>query len=131
GASGASRLWVRDAAPGVRVAPERLHGEGARGEHDVASVVGAGRVPRALVAVLGARAVVPRVEVGVRDGLRVLVAADDRDAVERARGARVHVVRAAGPGLRVGDVREVGVRDRVAEAVARGAVPRAVLDAEL
>src|SRR5581483_9480937 len=59
------------------------------------------------------------------DGLGVLVAAHDADAVEVARGAGVDEVLAAAPELRVGDVGEVGVGDHVA---ARGhaAVPGAV-----
>src|SRR5437867_12699551 len=78
--------------PAIVVAPGRLHGEGPRRE--VRVVLG---LPDALVGVLVAVLVVPgRVAVlideGVRHRLCILVAREDRHAVEQTRVARVHRV---------------------------------------
>src|SRR5436309_2817132 len=72
------------------VAPQRLHGELTAAERDVLRV----RRPGALVAVLAPRCVEPAVlprgdVVRIGDGLCVLVAGDDRPAVEDAVTERV------------------------------------------
>src|ERR1700756_2883012 len=83
------------AAVGV-VGPGRLDGEAARAQGDVLRGPGAGTDPRALVAVLVARAVDPagrRVWVG--QGLGVLMTLHDRDAVKHPSCAVVDVPLAA------------------------------------
>src|SRR5581483_6372079 len=117
-------LRVRDGAGAGRVAPEALDREGARAQDDVLRVRAGARVPRALVAVLLARAVVPRVELRVGDGLAVVVAGDDGQAVEET--GLVDVAQPARE-AHVGDVGEVRVRDGVARGVVHVVpVPRAV-----
>src|SRR2546423_15415375 len=106
------RASVREDAPAGAavegVAPERLNGERARRELDVARGALARADPGALVAVLRALPVEPAaVRELVGDRLRELVGLDDRDPRLRAEAVAVGPAR----GARVGDVRQGRVGD--------------------
>src|ERR1700724_3328066 len=109
------------------VAPGGLHREGASGRGEVERPArGPGRDPGALVAVLGAAGVgIAAGRVLVGDGLRVLVALDDGDAVLGPGAAGVDEARPAG-GARVGDVGQVRERDVAVGGTHRAAAERAV-----
>src|SRR6476620_4732700 len=103
---------ARAGAAGAVVGPGGLHGEGAGGQREVErAAAGTRGDPGTLVGVFRAGGVGPaagRVLVG--DGLGVLVAVHDGDAVLQARAAGVDEVLAAG-GAQVGDVGHVGEGD--------------------
>src|ERR1035438_6370988 len=111
GDDGVGELAATAAARGV-IRPGALHREGTSGQGQVGDPAAGPRgYPGALIGVLAATGVSPAAGwVLVGEGLGVLVALNDRDAVLGARAAGVDEVRTAGA-THVSDIRAVGESD--------------------